>query len=154
MAGVQHFVHVLQKGDGFQIFTSAELVRNPLAGFTRIVEIEHRRDRIDAQAIEMIFVDPEQRVRNEKVLHFVAPVVEDKRAPVRLLAFSRVRVLIKMSSVEVSQAVRVARKMRRRPIEQHADAFLMAAVDEIHKIGGSSITAGHREITDGLVAPG
>jgi hypothetical protein len=45
----------------------------------------------------MIFVDPEQRVRNEKVLNFVAPVVEDKRAPVRLLAFSRVRVLMRPS---------------------------------------------------------
>src|ERR1700723_1380830 len=126
---------MLQEGDRFEIFPAAELIGDPLTGFTRIVQIKHGGDRIRAQAGEMIFVDPEQRVRNEKVLNFIASVVEDERSPVGLLALLGVSMLVEMRAVEISQPVGVARKMRRSPIEQHTDAFLMAAIDEIHEVG-------------------
>ena len=74
----------------------------------------------------MVLVNPEQRVREQEILHLVAPVIEDERAPVRLSAAPRVRVLVKMRAVEKCQAVRVAREMRRRPVENHAQAFLVA----------------------------
>ena len=153
MLRVQHFVQVLEEADRFEIFAAAEAVWNPFARLARVIEIEHGRDRVHAQAVEVIFVDPEQRVRNQKILHFVAAVVEDERAPVRMRAFARIGVLVKMRAIEERQAVRVAREMRGRPIENHSDAFLMAAVDEVHKIFGRAKSAGHGEISDGLIAP-
>src|SRR5258708_30869125 len=44
--------------------------------------------------------------------------------------------------------------MRRRPIENDADAILMAAVDEVHEIGGRAEAAGGGVVAEGLVAPG
>src|SRR5258708_32440754 len=44
--------------------------------------------------------------------------------------------------------------MRRRPIENAADAILMAAVDEVHEIGGRTEAAGGGVVAEGLVAPG
>ncbi len=61
---------------------------------------------------------------------------------------------VKMRAVEKSEAVRVARKMRGRPIQNHADAFLMASVDKIHEIGGRAEAAGHGVVADSLIAPG
>ena len=60
---------------------------------------------------------------------------------------------VEMRAVEECQAVRVAREMRGRPVEKHADAFLVAAVDEIHEIVGRAEAAGHRVIADRLIAP-
>ncbi len=144
----------LRKRNRFQILAPAEVVGNPFARLPRVIEIEHRGDRVHAQAVEVILVDPEERVREQKILHFVAAVVEDQRAPVGMRALARIGVLVEMRAVEERQAVRVAREMRGRPIENHADAFLMAAIDEVHEIFRRAEAAGDREISDGLIAPG
>ena len=101
----------------------------------------------------MVFVQPEQRVREQEIPHFVAPVVEDQRAPVRMRALARIGVLVKMRAVEFRQPVRVAREMRRRPVQNHAKSFVMAAIHEIHEIVRRAVTAGRREIADRLIAP-
>src|SRR6516225_11435469 len=69
-------------------------------------------------------------------------------------AFARIGVFVEMRAVEEGQAVRVAREMRGRPIENHPDAFLVAAVNEVHKIFWRSEAAGDGEITDRLISPG
>ena len=38
-------------------------VRHPLAGLAAVIEIEHRGHRIDPEAVDMIAVEPEQRIR-------------------------------------------------------------------------------------------
>src|ERR1700756_3726818 len=116
MLGVQHFIQMFEEANRFEIFTPAKGIWNPLARLARVIEIEHGCDRVYAQAVEVILVDPEQRVRNQKVLHFVAAVVEDKRAPVGMCTLSRIGMLVKMRAVEECEAVRVAGKMRGRPI--------------------------------------
>ena len=141
------------KVDGFQIFVAAVLVGHPLAGLARIIEVEHRSHRIHAQAVDVILLQPEHGVRNQERAHLVAPVVEDQRAPVLLLAFARVGVFVERGAVEVDQAVSVAREMRGHPIDNYADARLMAAIDEIHEIFGSAEARRGSEITDHLVAP-
>ena len=105
-------------------------IGNPFAGRARIIEIEHRGDRVHAQTVDVVLVDPEKRVREQEILHFVAAVIEDERAPIGMRALARVGVLVEMRAVEKCQAVRVAREMRGRPIEDHAEPFLVAAVDE------------------------
>ncbi len=54
-------VEFLEEVDRFEVLVAAEDVRHPFAGFARIVEIEHRRDRVDPQAVEVVTVQPEQR---------------------------------------------------------------------------------------------
>ena len=102
MPAVQHFVQALQERDRFQIFAAAERVRNPFAGLARIIEVEHGSHGIHAQAVDVIFVQPEKRVREQKILHFVAAVVEDQRAPVGMRALARIGVLVEMRAVEES----------------------------------------------------
>ena len=60
----EHFgIEAAQEVDGLEIFAAAILVRNPAAGGPAVVEIEHRGDRIDAQAVDAVALQPEQRVR-------------------------------------------------------------------------------------------
>ncbi len=49
-------VEAPDEGDGIEVFAAAIAIGDPLARLAREVEIEHRRDGIDAQAIDVIFV--------------------------------------------------------------------------------------------------
>ena len=123
-------VQLLQKADRLEVFAAAELVRDPLPGLARVIEIQHRRDRVHAQAVDVILLEPEQRVGQQEIADLVAAVVEDQRAPVLMLALPRIFVLVQRGAVEPREAVRVLRKMSRHPVEDHAEAGLMAGVDE------------------------
>ena len=61
MAAVEPLVHLLQEADGLEVFVAAIFVRHPFAVLARIVEVEHRGDGIDAQAVEMEFLGPVER---------------------------------------------------------------------------------------------
>ena len=101
----------------------------------------------------MIFVEPEERVRDEEIAHFVAAEVENERAPILVLALARIGVLVEIRAVEFREAMRVLRKMRRHPIHDHADAGLMTAIDEMAELVRSSEAAGRRVITRHLITP-
>ena len=59
-----------------------------------------------------------------------------------MLALAGVVVLVQRAAVEEYEALRVGREMRGHPVDQHADASLMEAIDEARKgltaVGGSS----------------
>ena len=52
----------------------------------------------------MKFVEPVERVREQKVAHFVAAVVENVGAPIRMLAFARIEMFIQRGAVETRRA--------------------------------------------------
>ena len=56
---VDRLVHAPQEVDRFEVLVAAVPVRDPLAGLARVVEVEHRRHRIDAQAVELVALEPE-----------------------------------------------------------------------------------------------
>src|SRR5262249_60751495 len=93
-------------------------------------------DRIDAQPVGVVLLEPEQRVRQEEVADFVAPVVEDQRAPVAVLALPWVGVLVERGAVEAREAVRVFGKVAGNPVEDDADPRLVAAIDERLEVSG------------------
>ena len=101
-------VELLQEIDRFEILAAAVSIRRPLAVLARVVEIDHRGDRVHAQAVDVILLDPEQRIRDQEIAHFVAAVVEDLRAPLRVLAAPRIGVLVQVRAVELGEPVRVA----------------------------------------------
>src|SRR6266436_3689920 len=59
-----------------------------------------------------------------------------------------------MGAVELREAVRVTREMRRGPVENDADAGLVAAIHKFHKFSRASEAAGCGVIPESLVAPG
>ena len=50
--------------------------------------------------------------------------------------------------------MRVGRKVRGHPVEDHADAALVQVVDEVHEVLRRAVARGRREVAGGLVAPG
>ena len=125
---------MLEELDGLEISVSTVLVRYPLAIFAAIVEVEHGRYCVDTESVDVILVIPVQRVADEEVLHLILTVIEDLRAPVRMLALSRVRILIGRSAVEIRQSLRILWEVRRYPVEDHADTMLVKIIHQVHEL--------------------
>src|SRR5205823_9729594 len=121
------------------IFPSAELVRDPFTLPPRIIKIEHRCHRIHAQTVDVVLVEPEQRIADQETSHLMSTVIEDEAAPVLLQSFARVRMLVEMRAIEIREPMLIRRKMRRDPIQDNTDTVLMQHVDEVHQILGSSV---------------
>src|SRR5260221_1114790 len=66
---------------------------------------------------------------------------------------TRVGVFEEMGAVEFGKAVTVSREVRGSPIEQDADAFLVATIDEVHEIGGRTEAASSGVVAGSLVTP-
>ena len=120
MLFVGFLIEAAEEVDGLEVFASAEFVGNPFALLARIIEIEHGSDRVHAQAVDVILVEPEHRARHQKAADFTASVVEDVSLPVGMESLARVGVLVEMRAVEVGEAVSVGREVRRHPVENHA----------------------------------
>jgi hypothetical protein len=103
---------------------------DPFAGRTAVVEIQHRGDRIDAQAVDAVALDPEQRVRGEEVADLVPAVVVDQRLPVVMEALPRIGVLVERRAVEIGEPVRVVGKMPGTQSSRHADPRFVQPFDE------------------------
>ena len=86
LLGVQQLVGLLQERDRVEVLATAERVRHPLAGLPRVVEVQHRGDRVDPDAVGVELATPVERAREQEVAHLGAAEVEDERAPVRMLA--------------------------------------------------------------------
>ncbi|PYT46153.1 MAG: hypothetical protein DMG45_00255 [Acidobacteria bacterium] len=85
-----NFVEAFQKIDGVEVLATAVNVRDPLSRLSRIIEIKHRGDRIHAQTIDVIFVEPEEGVADKKIADFVAAEIENERAPILVLSHDEV----------------------------------------------------------------
>src|SRR3989440_11574842 len=116
---MRRLVEFLQKRNRFEILSSAKFIRYPFAFLAAVVEVEHRRDRIDAQTIQMKFAQPIQRVGDQKISNLVTAIIENVSAPIGMLALARVEMLVESSPNEASECERILRKMRRHPIHDH-----------------------------------
>ena len=95
MLRVDDVVEVAHELDGFEIFAAAELIGNPLAVLARVIQVKHRCDGIDAQAVDVKAFAPEERVGGEEIADFVPAIIEDERAPILVRAFARIFVFVK-----------------------------------------------------------
>ena len=75
-------IEAAQEVDGVEIFTSAKFIGNPLAFFTRIIQVQHGRDRIYAQAVDVVLIEPEHRTGKQKAADLGAAIVENVGLPV------------------------------------------------------------------------
>ena len=153
LAAVDDLVVLLEERDGVEVLVAAELVRHPLALLARVVEVEHRGDGVDADAVGVVLAQPEQGVGEQEVADLVAAVVEDERAPVRVRAAARVLVLVERGAVEAREGEVVAREVRRDPVEDHAEPVLVQPVDELAEVVGRAVARRRGEVAGDLVAP-
>src|SRR6266404_1200138 len=153
MLFVNQLVELLDEVYRLEVFAAAVFVRHPAALLARVVEIKHRGDRVDSHTVDVILLQPEQGVSEQIISDLVAFVVEDQSAPILMLAFARIRVLVQMSAVEIGQAVPVLWKVSGHPIQNYTYAVAMTVIDEIHEVVGLAVPAGRREVADRLIAP-
>ena len=111
---------------------AAEFVRVVLAA--AVVEVEHGGHGVDAQAVDVVLLQPVHGVRDEERLHLALAEVEDAGRPVGVLVHERVFQLIAAGAIEFIKAVLVLREVGRDPVEQHADAGLVALVHKAHEL--------------------
>ena len=101
----------------------------------------------------MELLEPEERVAQEEGPYFVAAVIEDERAPVLMLTFPRVGVLVERRAVEAGQTVGILREMAGHPVENHPDPVGVALVDEIPEVVRRAEPTRRRVKSDDLVPP-
>ena len=153
MLGVDDGVELAQELDGLEVLPAAELVGHPLPFLAGVVEVEHRRHRVDPQAVDVQLLDPVQGVGQQEVADLVAPEVEDQRAPVGVLALAGVGVLVEGGAVEAGQGEVVLGEVGRHPVDDDADAGLVQGVDEEPEVVGRAEAGGGRVVGGDLVAP-
>ena len=146
-------VQLPQERRRLEVLPAAVAVRHPLAGLARVVEVEHRRDGVDSQAVGMELLEPVEGVREQEVAHLVACVVEDERPPVGVRAAPRVGVLVQRRAVEAGERPLVAREVGGHPVEQHADPVPVELVDELPEVVRLAQRRLRGEVPGHLVAP-
>ena len=129
-------------------------VRRPLALLAGVVEVEHRGHGVHPQPVDVVLLQPVQRVGDQEVAHLGAAVVEDQRAPVRVLAAARIGVLVQRPAVEADQRPLVLGEVRGHPVDDHADPRLVQAVDEEPEVVRVAEPGGRRVVGGDLVPPG
>ena len=151
--GRDELVDALQQADRLEVLTPAVHVRDPLALLSRVISIQHRRDRIDAQSVEIPTLEPVQRAANQEVAHLVAPEVVDQRVPVAVQALAWIRVLVRRRAIEQREPVRIIGKVRRHPVEDHPEPMRMAGRDQAREPSRITEATRRRIHARDLIAP-
>ncbi len=146
-------VQLAQEINRFKIFASAKLIGHPLAVVSGIVAIQHGRDGIHTQAVDVEGLEPVQRVGQQEVADFVPAVIEDERAPVLMFALTGIGMFVQRGPVEARESVRVLREVSGHPVENHADTGEMTGIHKRAKFIRRAESTRRRKKSGDLVAP-
>src|SRR5690242_21876398 len=91
--------------------------------------------------------EPVQGVGDQEIAHLVPSVVEDQRAPVLMLALSRIAVFVERGAVKPGQGVRGLGKVLRHPVEDHPDDVDVTLVKPGTKILRYAVAARRRDVS-------
>ena len=149
-----HIVEMAQKLDGFEVFPPAMTVGHPFPGLARIIAVQHRGHCIHAQPVDMEMLEPMQRRSQHKAMYLGAAQVVNQGIPVLMKAFKRVGVFVQRRAIKLRQPVGIVGKMRRHPVQNHADTGHVTGIDERGKIIWRAITGRRRKLRQGLITPG
>jgi len=122
-----------------QILLAAKSIgtQSPLSA---VIEIGASSDRVDAQAVNVVAVEPKRWHGNEKAAPFVAAIVEDGACPIRDASLPRIGVSYRCVR-RSTRAVLVLGESARAPVEDNADTVLMQRIDEEHEVLRRSVRA-------------
>ena len=146
-------VHLLQELHRLQVLPAAVGVGGPSAGRPRVVQVQHRGHRVDAQSVDVEFLAPVQGVGHQEVAHLGPTEVENVGAPIQLLAAVWVGMLVQRGAVEAAQRPGVLGEVRRHPVHDHPDAGAVQTVDEETELIGRAEPGRGRVIGRDLVSP-
>jgi len=146
-------VCALQEADGFEVLAPAMLVGDPLAFLARVVEVKHGGDRIHPQPVDVIALQPEQGIVQQKAGDLAAAEIVDRRVPVGVIALPRVGMFVKCGAVKARQTVLVGWKMRRHPVENDAKSSGMGGIHKAREIRWRAEARGWRIQPCRLIAP-
>jgi hypothetical protein len=153
MLGVHPLVQEPEELHRLEILPAAVPVGDPRVLRAPVVEIQHGGHGVHAQRVDVVLLQPEERVADQKVAHLAAAVVEGEGVPVRVQALPGIGVLVEVGAVEERQAVAVAREVGRHPVEDYADPALVEGVHQIHEVVRLAEAAGRGEVAHRLVTP-
>src|SRR5690606_1461059 len=143
-----------EEGDRLQVFVAPMDVGDPVAWLAAVVEVKHGGYRIHSQPIDVVTVEPEERVGEQIIRNFPSPEIVDQRVPIPVKTQARVLVLVERRAVKTGQTVRIGGKMRGHPVDDHAEARLVRTIDKAREVRRTAETAGRCVKSDRLIAPG
>ena len=82
----------------------------------------------------MELLDPVQRVGDQEIAHLILAIVEDLRAPVRMLPLLRIRIFISRCSVKIRKAVNIPWEMSRYPVQDNTDLIPVKLIDHPREV--------------------
>ena len=98
--------------------------------------------------------EPEQGIGYQEVLYFIFAVIEDFGSPFGMLSQTGIGMFKNALTVKFSQAMGISCKMRRYPVQNHADSGLVQFIDQVHKILRCSVTGSRCIVAGHLISPG
>ena len=131
---VNRLIQIFQKSNGLEILIAAVHVRDPLPGFAAVVQIHHRCDVVDAQAVRVICRQPEHGTRDEETADLTPAVIEDQASAERMHALLRIQMLIETGPVERGKSLVSSREAARHPVKDDADARRMHGLHEREEV--------------------
>lgn len=153
---MDEFVGEGEVGEGVEVEGAVEVGGVVVeAGAEAAVVVEHAGDAVEAEAVEIEFVDPVAGVGEEEVEDFGFAVVEAAGVPGGVVAaFAGVEVLVG-SSVEAGEAFGfVFDGVGVDEVDDDGDAGLVAGVDEVFEFFGGAEAGGGGEEAGDVIAEG
>ena len=144
----------LDELDSLQVLAATVLVGTPLAVLARVVQVQHRGHRIDAQAVNVEVLEPVQGVGDQEVTHFATTKVKDVSAPVRVLAAQGIRILVQGCSIETREREIILREVGWDPVQDDADTGAVECVHQVAEVIRRTVARGRGEVGGHLIAPG
>ena len=142
-------VDLADEGGGVEVLLGAVLVELFVCWVVHAeVEVQHARDAVHADAVHMEVLNPEQDIGHQEAADLGAAEIELVSAPVGMDLSLEEHV-----PVEGGEALRVGAEAAGDPVEDHADARLVAAVDEVHELLRRAVARRGGEVSGRLIAP-
>ena len=147
-------IQMLEEFNGFQVLVSTVFIGNPLTVFFTVIQIEHGCNRVYTETVNVAFFYPVKGIGDQEILYFRTSVIVDLGSPVRMLALSRICMLVYCSSVKVGKSVCILREVRRYPVKDNTDFLFMQIIYHISKIFRRTISGSRCIISGYLITPG
>ena len=151
---VRQLCRQLQIGDGLHVRIHGEIL--PIIGkraAQTVIEIDHTGHAVKAEAVEMIFLQPEAHVGEQEMHHAVFAVVKDLAAPSRMIARAAGLEELIVASVKAVDALGgVFHRMGMHQIEQHAQPQRVRLVNQRLEVVRCAVPRGRGEEIADLIA--
>ena len=147
----RRLVEFAQKINRFEILPASKFIGLELSAI--IVQIQHGRNCIDSNSVDMKITKPVTYVGNEEGLYLGLAVIVNAGCPVRVLIHHRVGKLVAAGSIKLKQAVFILWKMSRHPVENNAEPSFVTGIDKLHKLLRCPVAVRRCKIAGDLIAP-